>query len=407
MPLSQLAPSGTPITLAELLKWLALQPRASQILAGFQRAFCKRYQHDHCFLVSSGRAAMVVLLRALRALASPERNIVIVPSYTCYSVPASAIRAGLRVRVLDIDPHTLSYDLDALARTDFSKVLAIVSANLYGLPNNLPTIAALARRQGVYFIDDAAQSLGATVDGRPAGGFGDAGLYSLDKGKNITSIQGGILVTHSEAIATQIHQQLDRLPTAPWQRTLSQAIQLLIYGLLLRPGLYWIPARLPFLKLGITLYEIDYPMERYSPHLGVMAALLFRKIDHVTRRRTENALRYLEQLRDIPFLEIPRPLPGSEPVYLRLPVLVDSAKRRNRLLELLNAEGLGVTSSYPLSTIDIPEIQDHLDVTLSHGDAGRSIAERILTLPTHPYVQPNHIDRISSILRDEITPKTG
>ena len=404
MPLSQLAPSGTPITVGELLKWLALQPLAQRILTDFQKAICKRYQHDHCFLVSSGRAAMVMLLRALRALASPQRNVVIVPSYTCYSVPASAIRAGLRVRVLDIDPHTLSYDLDALARTDFSNVLAIVSANLYGLPNNLPAIAALARHHGVYFIDDAAQSLGATVDGRPAGGFGDAGLYSLDKGKNITSIQGGILVTHSQAIAEQIRLQLEILPTPPWRRTLSQAIQLLIYGLLLRPGLYWIPARLPFLKLGITRYEIDYPMERYNPHMGVMAALLFRKIDQVTQRRTENALRYLEQLRDIPFLEMPRPPSGSEAVYLRLPLLVDSAERRARLLEILNAEGLGATSSYPLSTIDIPEIQGHLDLANSHGDAGRSIAERILTLPTHPYVQPNHIDRISSILRDEIPP---
>lgn len=407
MPLSQLAPSGTPITVGELLKWLVLQPRAQRTLAEFETAFCKRYRHDHCFLVSSGRAAMVVLLRALRALASPQRNVVIVPSYTCYSVPASAIRAGLRVRVLDIDPHTLSYDLDALGRTDFSNVLAIVSANLYGLPNNLPAIAALARRHDVYFIDDAAQSLGATVDGRPAGGFGDAGLYSLDKGKNITSIQGGILVTHSETIAAQIRQQLQMLPVPSWQRTLNQAVQLLIYGLLLRPWLYWIPARLPFLKLGITRYEIDYPMERYSPHMGLMAALLFRKIDYVTRRRTENARRYLDHLRNIPYLEVPRRLAGSEPVYLRLPVLVDSAERRDRLLEKLNAEGLGVTSSYPLSTIDIPEIQDYLEVTLSHGNAGRSIAERILTLPTHPYVQPNHINRISSILKDEITLKTG
>lgn len=407
MPLSQLAPSGTPITVGELLKWLVLQPRAQRTLAEFETAFCKRYRHDHCFLVSSGRAAMVVLLRALRALASPQRNVVIVPSYTCYSVPASAIRAGLRVRVLDIDPHTLSYDLDALGRTDFSNVLAIVSANLYGLPNNLPAIAALARRHDVYFIDDAAQSLGATVDGRPAGGFGDAGLYSLDKGKNITSIQGGILVTHSETIAAQIRQQLQMLPVPSWQRTLNQAVQLLIYGLLLRPWLYWIPARLPFLKLGITRYEIDYPMERYSPHMGAMAALLFRKIDYVTRRRIENARRYLDHLRNIPYLEVPRRLAGSEPVYLRLPVLVDSAERRDRLLEKLNAEGLGVTSSYPLSTMDIPEIQDQLDAAHSHGDAGRSIAERILTLPTHPYVQPNHIDRISSILKDEITLKTG
>ncbi len=398
MPLFQLAPSGTPIAVRDLLTWLIAQPRAKKILGEFQSAFCNRNQQGHCFFVSSGRAAMYLLFRALRKLADPGKTHVIVPSYTCYSVPAAAIRAGLRVRVLDIDPVTLSYNLEQLARTDFSNVLAIVSANLYGMPNDLPAIAALARQQGVYFVDDAAQSLGATINGLPAGGFGDAGLYSLDKGKNITSIQGGILVTRSEAIATEIRNELEQSPAPPWQRTLSQAIQLVVYGLLLRPWLYWIPARLPFLKLGSTRYEIDYPVERYSPNLGVMAALLFRKIDAITRRRTENAHRYLEQLKDIPFLKLPAPLPGAQPVYLRLPVLVDTATRREQLLAILNAEGLGVTGSYPLSTLDIPEIQNQLDHAHSHSDAGRLLAARILTLPTHPYVRPRHIDKICHLI---------
>jgi perosamine synthetase len=398
MPLFQLAPSGTPITVRDLLTWLIAQPRAEKILGEFQSAFCNRYQHGHCFFVSSGRAAMFLLFRALRTLAGAGKTHVIVPSYTCYSVPAAAIRAGLRVRVIDIDPVTLSYNLEQLARTDFSNVLAIVSANLYGMPNDLPAIAALARQQGVYFVDDAAQSLGATINGHPAGGFGDAGLYSLDKGKNITSIQGGILVTRSEAIAAEIRNELERSPTPPWQRTLSQGIQLVMYGLLLRPWLYWIPARLPFLKLGTTRYEIDYPVERYNPNLGVMAALLFRKIDSITRRRTENAHRYFEQLRGIPFLDLPAPLPGAQPVYLRLPVLVDTAARREQLLAILNAEGLGVTGSYPLSTLDIPEIQNHLDHAHSRGDAGRSLAAHILTLPTHPYVRPRHIDKICHLI---------
>ncbi len=399
MPLFQLAPSGTPITVGNLLTWLILQPRAKKILGEFQSAFCNRYRHGHCFFVSSGRAAMYLLFRALRTLAGPDKTHVIVPSYTCYSVPAAAIRAGLRVRIIDIDPATLSYNLEQLSGTDFSNVLAMVSANLYGMPNDLPAIAALARQHGVYFVDDAAQSLGTTINGHPAGGFGDVGLYSLDKGKNITSIQGGILVTQSETIAVEIRNELEQLPAPPWQRTLTQSIQLLIYGLLLRPWLYWIPARLPFLKLGTTRYEDDYPVERYSPNLGVMAALLFRKIDTITQQRTQNARLYLEQLQNIPFLRFPAPLPGSEPVYLRFPLLVDSSARRDRLLAVLNAEGLGATGSYPLSTIDIPEIQDHLDRAHSSADAGRSLATRILTLPTHPYVCRRHIERICAIIK--------
>jgi dTDP-4-amino-4,6-dideoxygalactose transaminase len=393
----QLAPSGTPITIGELLKWLLRQPRASRVLEEFKLTFCQHYRHGHCFFVSSGRAAMVLLLRAFKSLAPPQRNVVIVPSYTCYSVPTAAIRAGLRVRVVDVDPQTLSYNLEQLSNTDFSNVLAIISANLYGLPNDLAAIAALARQHGVFLLDDAAQSLGATFHGQHVGSFGDAGLYSLDKGKNITSIQGGILLTHSPDIAAALQREMASLPAPPWQRTLTQGIQLIIYSLLLRPWLYWMPARLPFLKLGVTRYEIDYPIERYNPRLGMMAALLFRRMDAITRQRVANARRYLAQLRDIPFIHLPPALPGAEPAWLRLPVLADSGTRRDRLLARLNAEGFGATGSYPRSTLDIPEIQDHLD-PLSHGEAGRSIAERILTLPTHSYVRSNHIDRICSIV---------
>lgn len=395
----ELAPSGTPIKIRDLLKWLIRQPVATRILEEFRSAICRRYKLRHCFFVSSGRAGMFLLFRALRTLAGDNRTEVIIPSYTCYSVPASAIRAGLRVRVLDIDPVTLSYDLDQLAHTDFSRVLAIVSSNLYGIPNDLPAIAAIARQHGVYFIDDAAQSMGAVMDGQAVGSFGDAGLYSLDKGKNITSIQGGILVTQSDAMAAEIRKQLAQLSAPPWQRTLVQAVQLLIYGIVLRPWLYWIPARLPFLKLGTTRYEIDYPVEHYSPNLGVMAALLFKRIDTVTQKRAEAARHYYELLGDVPFLDLPRPLPGAQPVYLRFPVRVDTPARRNLLLAALQAAGLGVTASYPGSTLDVPEVQPHLDQSFSRGTAGQSLAATILTLPTHPYVHRLHIEQICTIIR--------
>lgn len=399
MPFVELAPSGTPIAIRDLLKWLILQPAAARILEEFRVAFCRRYRIRHCFFVSSGRAAMFLLFRVLRGRAAGDKTDVIIPSYTCYSVPAAAIRAGLRVRILDIDPATLSYDLEQLARTDFSRVLAIVSSNLYGIPNDLPAIAAIARQHGVYFVDDAAQSLGAMMNGQAVGSFGDAGLYSFDKGKNITSIQGGILVTQSDAIAADIRNELAHLSNPPWQRSLAQATQLLIYGLLLRPWLYWIPARLPFLKLGTTRYEIDYPVEHYSPNLGVMAALLFRRIDSFTQKRVAAARSYSELLNNVPFLELPQPLPGAQPVYLRFPVRIDTPARRDRLLAALQAAGLGVTASYPSSTLDVAEIQPHLDQAHSRGQAGRSLAASILTLPTHPYVLRPHIEQICTIIK--------
>ena len=68
------------------------------------------------------------------------RNEVIIPAYNCYSVPAAIQRAGLKPRLCDVRPATLGIDTDKLAGRDYSRVLAVLSANLYGVPNDLGAI---------------------------------------------------------------------------------------------------------------------------------------------------------------------------------------------------------------------------------------------------------------------------
>ena len=83
--------------------------------------------------------------------------------------------AGLRPRVVDIDPATLDYDPAALAGADCRRVLAIVATNLYGCPNDLPHLEAFARERDLLVVDDAAQAMGAAIGNRSSGTFGDAG----------------------------------------------------------------------------------------------------------------------------------------------------------------------------------------------------------------------------------------
>lgn len=400
MRFSQLAPTGTAIPLHELLTWAFRLGDSRRTLDQFSAALQQRYGIHECLFVSSGRAAMFLLLRALqRAAGDDRRRDVIIPSYTCYSVAASAIRAGLRVRVCDINPRTLSYDLDALGAMDFTQVLAIVSANLYGLPNDLPAIENIARRNNVFMIDDAAQCMHGTIADRPVGTFGDVGLYSLDKGKNITSLQGGILAVHSLALAQALHQELASVPEAAAGRTLKEMVQLVIYALFLRPSLYRLPASLPFLGLGRTVYTTEYPAERYSPWLASIAYTQFRRIDEITAARRRVAERFADALSGASSIRVPTPLPNSRPAWLRFPVLARSPAHRDRLLALLSAQRLGASLSYPLSIVDVAGIQPHLSSLSARGDGGREIAGTLFTLPTHAYVSDRHITDIASVIR--------
>ena len=380
-----IAPAGTPIGATDLLMGLG----AGLLGPGAHREFATLLAHhsgrDQSWLMSSGRAAMSLALEAMKRISDSRRRQVIIAGYTCYSVPAAVERAGLEIRLCDIDPRTLSISTDDLQRFDPSRVLCVVSANLYGMPNNLHELERFAASNGIFMLDDAAQSLGARLDDRPVGGFGDIGLYSFDKGKNITTMQGGALVSSHVRLAQQITDILSHWPTQPAISTLAYAMKLAIYGLLLKPSLYGITQRLPFLGLGRTPYEPSCPQTQLGDCLSGLGLRLARRLDDINRIRQQNAMRLRRSLEDLAGIELIDAIPGSECVYSRFPIRVADASVRDALIDSLRSTGIGATCSYPSALVDVPELAGklHPDDLLQTGS--RDIARTIVTLPTHAY----------------------
>lgn len=407
MPLPRhIAPAGTPIGLGTLISAGLDQMFGRDTEAALSDAIRTRYGVRHCFVISSGRAAMTLILRSLVRLRNdPSRNEVIVPGYTCYSVAASAILAGLKLRVVDIDPNTLSYARDRLEHADFSKVLAIISANLYGMPNELDFLETLAHARGVYLIDDAAQAMHAELHGRRVGTFGDVGLYSFDKGKNITSLQGGAIVTRHETIGGIVSDTLRDLAPESVMSTAASFAKLAVYAILLRPSLYWIPAGIPALGLGRTVYTIDIPMHRMSTMAAGLAWRLFKRIDAISEERIDSAKCLLQTLISTPLLTPISPIAGSSPVYLRLPCLARDNHERDGIVEALNREGVGATASFPRALCDLGDIATHTVIDADACAGARFIAERIVTLPTLAYLRDVDIRRLRHSL-EIYTPET-
>jgi len=406
LPPRFIAPAGTPIPFAALVSAGIDQLRGQHTGLALAAAIRERYGVRHCLTLSSGRAALALIFRALKNLAGdPRRNEIIVPGYTCYSVAASAVVSGLRLRIVDIDPRTLSYDPDLLADVDCSRVLAVVSANLYGLPNDLDAIERFARMRGIYMIDDAAQAMHAKFQGRYAGTFGDVGIYSFDKGKNITSLQGGAIVTGDDAIASALAEAIDELPDELPSTTAAAFLKLSVYALLLRPWLYWIPAGIPALGLGRTVYTTDIPMHRSSTLATSLVLRLLARIDEITAVRVQAAARIAKALSEVGTLTVIDPLPGSEPVYLRLPCLAAGTSQRDGLIDALVDAGIGATGSFPRALGDLPDIADHISIERGVMRGARDVAARIVTLPTIAYLRDADIHRLVGALRATSSPE--
>jgi len=399
LELRYLAPAGAPIQTDDLRRWATAAWAATDPSEALRVAVQARFGVRHCATASTGRAGMTLLLRALRRKAPAGSNEVVLPTYTCYSVAASVVKAGFRVRLVDINPDTLDYDASQLAATDFTRVFAIVATNLYGLPNDLPALSSIARKHSVSLVDDAAQAMGATVGGRPCGTWGDVGLFSLDKGKNVSAIDGGLLVTDSDDVARALELEMRALPQPTIVESGVNVMKAFAYFALLRPWLYGIPARIPQLGLGRTVFSTDFALHSSDPRLMALGLVMFNRLDQFTQARVSNASALLEGLRECRGISTVSPISGCAPAYLRLPILCASAGARQSVLGALTAAGIGATASYPEALADVPELHEHLANPFVDARGGRSVATRIVTLPTHPFVTSADASRIVATVR--------
>src|SRR5258706_13212711 len=101
-----LPPAATPIDIRAVVSGICGIFRGRQGLDRFELELKEHFEGEHCFLVSSGKAAFTLILLALQEL-FPDRDEVLLPAFTCYSVPSSAVRAGVKIRLCDQRPDSL------------------------------------------------------------------------------------------------------------------------------------------------------------------------------------------------------------------------------------------------------------------------------------------------------------
>jgi dTDP-4-amino-4,6-dideoxygalactose transaminase len=352
-----------------------------------------RFGVQHVRFAGTGRAALAVALTALARL-SPRRRVVI-PAYTSFSVPAAVVRAGLHVTLCDVDPRTLDFDLDALPRVVDEHTLAVMPNHLFGFPGDVEGAGAIAKARGAFLVEDAAQAAGALYHGRPAGTCADVGLYSLGRGKNITAVNGGILVTHRPEIARAI----DEVPLAPVGRgaLAAEVTHALALAVLLRPSLFWLPERLPGLELGVSTFAPDFALEELSPFRAGLARAMLTRLPALTASRRTRAMAYQAQLTTTDVATVTA-VDGAEPAYLRFPVLARNGVTRRALLEALKTRNLGVSPAYPSTLAEIAALAPSVEPAPGRLTGARAVAERLLTLPTHPFVRDSDVARICEVL---------
>ena len=189
----------------------------------FEHDFATYVGSKYCVMVNSGSSSNLLMVAALfytknLKLKLKRGDEVIVPAVSWSTTYYPLYQYGLKIKFVDIDLHTLNYDLEQLGQAVTDKTKMIMAVNLLGNPNDFDRIKQIVGKRDIVLIEDNCESLGARFNGKHAGTFGVMGSYSSFFSHHISTMEGGLVVTDDE----ELYQILVCLRAHGWTRNLPK-----------------------------------------------------------------------------------------------------------------------------------------------------------------------------------------
>jgi len=333
--------------------------RQGAITAEFERTFADRVGAAHAVAVSSGTAALHL---AYMALFSPGDE-VIVPSFTFVATASMLVAVGAVPVFADVDPRTFTLSLADVERRITPRTRGIAGVHLFGNACDIEGLAEIATRHGLTLVWDAAQALGTEYRGREVGSYPAAACYSFYPTKNITTGEGGMVVTDDASVAEILRLSRSQGAAGKYVHT----------------------------RLGF-----NYRLTDMAAALGLRQ---LRRLDEYLARRRENAMMLTAGLADAPGITVPESTSHAMHTYNQYSILVGlggAGISRDRLAAELAARGVQTAVHYPRPLHRQPMFEGNWTGL----EVSEQLSQHILALPVHPGVTPEQSERVAATIAD-------
>lgn len=361
-------PNVTPEDIASVNKalgdgWISSE---GPIVEQFERDFSSRFDRLHGAAVSNGTAALDLCIAALDLEPGDE---VVLPSFTIVSCVSEILRSGAKPIFVDIDPVTWSVDPAHVLSAINARTRAVIVVHIYGLPVDIDPILDECSCRGIFVIEDAAEAHGLLYKGRKCGSLGDASIFSFYANKNVTTGEGGIVVTDNEDFIANV-KYLRNLAFEPEKRFFHQ-------------------------RLGW-----NYRMGSLQAALGISQ---LRRLDDTIRRRREIAAAYIDRLGNNKSLTFaPSSVSYAQNDFWVVGFLLTRAGEsiRDSVMDELHARGVGTRPFFsplhmqPIVTERFP-VQPNLPITESVGQSG-------LYVPNFLTITEQQIDQVCDAVEEVV-----
>ena len=274
----------------------------------FEKEIAKKVGAKYCHCVCNGTAALKIALFALGVKPGDE---VITQSFTFIATVEAILELGAKPVSTEID-KSLNMDPVDLEKKITDKTKVIIPVHMAGVSAKMDEIMEMAKKHNIAVLEDSAQALGGTYNGKSLGTIGEGGIYSLDIGKVITTGEGGVLVTDNEEIYLRAreysdhgHEQNPNVPRGEDTRS------------------YW---------------GFNYKMTELQ---GAVGLAQLKKLDYILEKQRRHKKQIKEGIKDIKnigFREIPDPEGDAGDTLI---FFVETKEKANKFTKLLSDEGLG------------------------------------------------------------------
>ncbi len=346
--------------------WITTGPKVQK----FEQMLSEYHSGRRALCVSSATAGLQI---ALLALGLKHGDEVITTPLTFVATLNTIVQAGGKPVLVDINPHTLNINVDAIEAAITPRTRVIMPVHYAGLPCDMDAIYALAKKHNLRVVEDCAHAIGAVYKGKKLGSFGDIQVLSFHPNKNMTTGEGGAIITDDKAI---IHT-LERLRFHGIDRDAFNR----------------------FGKTGSQQYDVVAAGFKYNM-MDIQAALGIHQLpelDGFIEKRAALVKRYMEILGDWSELTLPQ-----QPAYdhthawhLLTPLINKNSGSLDRdgLINAMKTENIGLGLHYQ-ATHTFSYYADNYGFKPNDFPNSLSVGERIFSLPLFPTMTLDEQDRV-------------
>jgi perosamine synthetase len=320
-------------------KWLSERSNwyEPELVKQYEKEFAQWNGSKYAFAFMGGRIALSAAIHALNLRPGDE---VILPGYTCVVVPNAFNFAEIQTVYSDIELDTYGLDASKIESKITNKTRAILLQHLYGFVcRDYEAIIEIAKNNGLFVIEDCAQSTGAEYKGKKVGNRGDIAFYSFEQSKIMTTIQGGMAITNNKSLTEGLMDYYNEAKY-PEEEDIDRQLNAVIinYFLYKDPQRWWKGDLVRLwhkdkIIISTTKKEVrgikpDYYGRKMPSSIAVIGLNQLKKVDKYNEKRRQTAKKWDEWCESNGYKK-PVVVPDSSPVYLRYPVIVEPHKKVN------------------------------------------------------------------------------